>query len=171
MLITNRTKNLLWNSWIYFLIIFLNVIIGSWNVYSKYCVHFFSPMVVVGFRFIFGTPLIFFITAFVGNKFPKFKGTKDILTFFIAGTIMYISQLLYIIGLGYTSVSNGSILMLGIPVITAILSMILRIDGFHYQKILGLIVCSIGSLLILSTAGFNWKFVYFFSYNVNNNCK
>jgi len=114
-----------------------------------------NPLIFSMYRDTLCFPLIFVAACIVeGFQRPKWK---HIPVFALLGFLMFTGQLCFILGLYYTSAPNASIFQQTIPCITALFSVILRLESVHYKsitswaKFLGIFCAAGGSALMILT--------------------
>ena len=107
-------------------LLFVWVTFGGFNVFGKYILGYVQPLSVAAMRVLFAGPVLMLLAMRFDTVRPK---KRDFLTLTALGFFgVFLNQLLFIVGLGYTTASNASILMPSIPVFTIAVAMAMGLE-------------------------------------------
>jgi len=138
-------------------LVFAQVSFGGYHVYGKYALdQGVNPIIFSFYREIMAGPLLVVIAAFAERVLPDFR--KDWWRFIILGTLgVYGNQLLFVLGLWYTSATQAAIMQPCIPVFTTIITLSLRMEQFSFLKVLGILASATGAVVMVGFDDFSLK--------------
>jgi drug/metabolite transporter (DMT)-like permease len=132
---------------------FFSLLIGQFFANSvvpigtKLSTHFTGPVLFVFFRFLIGSIILFFIFIFTRQKFVSRKELKD---FAALGFLIMINVLGFTIAISYTTIIMSTLIFSITPALVGIGAHFLLKEKITRQKILGLFVCFVGLLFLIS---------------------
>lgn len=129
-----------------------NIIYGVNYVVAKGIMpDFLEPRAIIFLR-VAGAAVIFWI---VGAFFPKEKvAGRDLMKLgYISFFGIALNQIMFFEGLNLTTPINASIIMVGVPIIVLIFSRIVIGDGLTVNKIIGIVLGSVGAAYLILQSG------------------
>ncbi len=120
----------------------------------------FHPIVYAFAREACAAPILFAISVMVSGYSVPVR--KDAVKVFFLGFCMFLAQLLYIMGIEISGVLIASCIQPTIPVFTAMLGILLKMESAHPQKILGILLAVLGAICMVCCVCF-----LFVSYTVS----
>lgn len=108
----------------------------------------FHPIVYAFAREACAAPILFAISVMVSGYSVPVR--KDAVKVFFLGFCMFLAQLLYIMGIEISGVLIASCIQPTIPVFTAMLGILLKMESAHPQKILGILLAVLGAICMVS---------------------
>lgn len=134
-------------------LLFVQVTFGGFSVFGKYVLGYLPPLAVASFRVLFGAPVLMLLALRFDAVRPR---RKDLPTLAMLGFFgVFLNQLLFIIGLNYTTATNSSILMPSIPVFTVAVAMLMGIERLTLRRAVGLAFAVAGALIMLRVTEFS----------------
>jgi len=126
------------------------VLFGGYHVLGKGAFNYIKPIVFCFYREIMAGPTLVILAAVVERRILDVK--QDWWRFILLGaTGVYGNQLLFNLGLYYTSPTQAAIMQPCIPVFTAAIALIIRVEKFNILKIIGILFAAAGAVVM---AGF-----------------
>lgn len=134
-------------------LLFVQLTFGGFNVFGKYVLGHVPPLTLASFRVLFGAPVLMLLALRFDAMRPK---GRDLLTLAVLGFFgVFLNQLLFIIGLDYTTATNSAILMPSIPVFTVAVAMVMGIERLTMRRAIGLGLAVAGALIMLRITRFS----------------
>jgi drug/metabolite transporter (DMT)-like permease len=134
-------------------LLFVQISFGGFSVFGKYVLGYVHPLALAGMRVLFAGPLLMLLALRFDTVRPK---GKDFLYLAMLGFFgVFVNQLLFIIGLSYTTATNASILMPSIPVFTVAVAMAMGIERITWRRSLGIGLSVAGALIMLRVTQFS----------------
>ncbi len=134
-------------------LLFVQVTFGGFNVFGKYILGYVQPLSVAAMRVLFAGPVLMLLAMRFDAVRPK---GRDFLSLAALGFFgVFLNQLLFIIGLDYTTASNASILMPSIPVFTIAVAMAMGLERVTWRRGLGIGLAVAGALIMLRITRFS----------------
>lgn len=130
------------------------IIIWGWTfVATKICLNYLTGMQLIGMRYIIGLPAIYLIMRAIKQpiRFPE-KGRGAVIA---ASLILAVHLLIQIVGLKLTTATNTGWIIGVTPLTLAVLSALILREKISKQMILGIVVASVGILLLISKGDFS----------------
>lgn len=125
------------------------VILWGWSfVFTKIALDFVRPVDLMGLRFLTGLPVLFFILYSKKLKFQFEK--KDYIRILFGALVITAHFLIQITGVKYTSATNTGWIISVTPLVMAVLSFIILKEKIGIKEITGIIVATLGILLLVS---------------------
>jgi drug/metabolite transporter (DMT)-like permease len=129
-------------------LIAVSLIYGYFYVAVKILLQTLSPPELILLRFVL-TAVIVVIIDRLFYKHPLPKG-GDLIKIGGLGLVgVFLVQILVVIGLHHTTAFHSALIMATIPIFTLIFSIASRLEAFHIQKVLGIIVGFAGVAILL----------------------
>lgn len=140
------------------LLLLLCVIFWGWSfVATKIAVEYVTPAELLALRYIFAIPILLGVMIAKKVKFPFEK--QDKIAVALGSTIITIHFLIQITGLKTTSATNTGWIISISPLVMAFLAFLILKEKITYKQIIGIIVATIGIILLVSRGNFtelNW---------------
>lgn len=134
-------------------LLFVQFSFGGFSVFGKYVLGHVHPLALAGMRVLFAGPLLMLLALRFDRVRPK---GRDFLSLAMLGFFgVFVNQLLFIIGLNYTTATNASILMPSIPVFTVAVAMAMGIERITWGRSLGIGLAVSGALIMLQVTQFS----------------
>jgi drug/metabolite transporter (DMT)-like permease len=136
-------------------LLFVQITFGGFSVVGKYALTELEPLAVAAMRVLFAGPLLFLLALRHDRALPP-RGELPVLA--LLGFFgVFANQLLFIVGLSYTTAINASILMPSIPVFTTGIAIVLGIERMTLPRILAIMLAVAGALIILDVGRFSFS--------------
>jgi drug/metabolite transporter (DMT)-like permease len=136
-------------------LLFVQITFGGFSVVGKYALGYVAPLAMASMRVLFAGPLLLFIALKYDRSLPALKDFPRLALLGFFG--VFINQILFIVGLDYTSAINASILMPSIPVFTAGIALLMRVERLTTPRIAGIVAAVIGALIILDVGNLSFS--------------
>jgi drug/metabolite transporter (DMT)-like permease len=134
-------------------LLFVQITFGAFGVFGKYVMAYIPPLALAALRVAFAGPILVLIAHRVEHYRPSRKDYPKLALLGLLG--VFTNQLLYIIGLNYTTAINATILMPSIPAITVGAAALLGIEHPGKRKLLGVALSVFGALVVLDVTAFS----------------
>lgn len=134
-------------------LLFVQITFGGFNVFGKYVLGYLPSLTVASFRVLFGAPVLMLLALRFDAVRPR---RRDLWTLSMLGFFgVFLNQLLFILGLEYTTATNSAILMPSIPVFTMAVAMIMGIERLTARRAVGIALAVAGALIMLRVTRFS----------------
>lgn len=137
---------------VYVVLPFVQIGFASFAVYGKGVLSYVHPLAVAGVRAAFAGPILLLIAWIVERTKPTARDLRELALLGFIG--VFLNQILFILGLRYTTATNTSILMPSIPVFAAAAAAILGVEALTPKRMLGIVLAVGGALVMLNPARF-----------------
>jgi drug/metabolite transporter (DMT)-like permease len=129
-------------------LLFCAIIWGWTFVATRICLQYLDPVELLGLRFLTGLPILLLIILVKGVslKFTR----RELGAILLGSLIMVVHFLVQITGLQYTSATNTGWIIAVSPLVMAALAMLILHERLSRRAILGIIVATLGILLLIS---------------------
>jgi len=117
-------------------------------VATKMVLQFLSPIEIIAIRLLLGIPVLYLVLKFKKKEIRFMK--NDYLIIILASIILGAHFLIQAIGMIYTTATNTAWLVATIPVFIAILSYFFLNEKMTANKIMGIIIATLGVVLLVS---------------------
>lgn len=123
---------------------------GGFHVVAKTLLDDLSPLALAGIRVGIATPLLVLLAWYSDRCLPK---RRDLPTLALLGLLgVFLNQVLFIVGLQFTTATNAAILMPSIPVFAVAVAAALGIESVGWRRLLGIALAVAGALVVLGPA-------------------
>ena len=137
---------------VHLVLLFVQVAFGGFHVIGKAVLSHLDPLAVAGIRVIGATPLLFLMAWWLERALPTLR---DLPTLAVLGLLgVFLNQILFIIGLQYTTATNAGILMPSIPVFTAAIAALFGVERLDKGQAVGIALAVAGAMVMLNPFGF-----------------
>lgn len=136
-------------------LLFVQLTFGGFSVVGKYALMHIEPLAMASMRVIFAAPILFLIALQRDRALPPRKELPGLAMLGFFG--VFINQVLFIVGLNYTTAINATILMPSIPVFTAGIALLLRMEKLTTARALGIASAVAGALIILDIGNLSFS--------------
>lgn len=120
---------------------------GGFHVVAKVLLEDLSPLALAGLRVGFATPILLLLAWRSDRCLPT---RSDLPMLALLGLLgVFLNQLLFIVGLQFTTATNAAILMPSIPVFAVALGALLGIERIGWRRLLGIALAVLGALVVL----------------------
>ena len=134
-------------------LIFVQVAFGLFHVVAKATLSHLDPLALAAMRVLCATPLLFLLAWKVDGVLPK---RRDLPLLAMLGMLgIFFNQVLFILGLQYTSATNAGILMPSIPVFTVAIGAVFGVQRVKKLQIAGIALAVGGALYMLNPLNFS----------------
>lgn len=142
--------------WAHLALVLIQLIYTFFYVFAKIALRSVTPFIFAGFRIAFGVlslaPLVWRFDRFV----PKTK--RQVALLFLFGIFgVSVNQILTILGVDKAGAIVVGILQPATPILTAVMSIALKNEKFHWLKLLGLLLGMAGLLVMVRFWAFEIK--------------
>ena len=125
----------------------VQVSFGGFHVFAKYIIGYIPPLALVGLRVLCATPALLLIAWLVDRKLPRLRDLPYLALLGLLG--IFINQVLFILGLQYTTATNAAIFMPSIPVFTAAAAIVLGVEQLSGRRLAGIFLAVAGAMVML----------------------
>jgi len=128
-------------------LLFAQLGFAGFHVVAKAILTHLHPLALAGLRVLVATPLLIAIAWTVDRVVPS---RSDLLRLALLGFLgVFTNQLLFILGLRYTTATNAALLMPAIPVFAAAVAILLRVERPSVGRAVGIFLAVAGALVML----------------------
>jgi|GEM_PF-1986340 len=134
---------------VFIAIILIQILFGINFVTSKYVLSVMDPFTFTFFRFLLGGSILFGISSLLQTR--KSFSLKDLFKnkYLLMGIFsLFAGQLLFMLGLRYSSAFNASIISISIPIFTMIIAFFRNQISISSYKIAGLVLALCGAFIL-----------------------
>lgn len=133
-------------------LLFAQLGFGGFHVVAKAILTHLHPLALAGIRVLAATPLLLLIAWTIDRIVPT---RTDLYRLALLGFLgVFANQLLFILGLRYTTATNAAILMPAIPVFAAAVAILLRVERPSFARAAGIVLAVVGALVMLEPTRF-----------------
>lgn len=137
-------------------LVLAQVAFGAYHVIGKEALKYIDAVVFAFYREIIAGPILLIIAIIVERAKPNIK--EDWWRFLLLGsTGVFANQLLFILGLQYTSSTQAAIMQPCIPVFTTAFTLILRLEKFSVLKVIGILFSAAGAVVMVGVENISFK--------------
>lgn len=126
---------------------------SGFHVVGKMILADIPPLALACMRVLFATPVLLLIAARRGAQFPALRWLPKLALLGFLG--VFLNQVLFIVGLGYTTPTNAAILMPSIPAFAVGVAALLGLERIGPYRLLGVVLAICGALVILDPTRFS----------------
>ncbi len=120
---------------------------GGFHVVAKTILTDLPPLALAGLRVAVATPILLLLAWRKDRCLPR---RRDLPVLMLLGALgVFFNQILFILGLQYTSATNAAILMPSIPVFAVAVAALLGIERIGWRRVLGIALALLGALVLL----------------------
>lgn len=131
----------------------VQLLFGGFHVVGKVVLEEMPPLALAGFRVLAAVPLLMAVAWSRDRVVPRGRDLAHLAVLGFLG--VFANQLLFIVGLSYTTASNAAILMPSIPVFAVALAALLKIERPGPRRIAGVVAATAGATVMLNPAEFS----------------
>lgn len=125
-------------------LLFIQVTFGAFHVFGKFVLGHLEPMAMAGLRVLGAVPLLLLLALRAERRIPARADMWALAGLGLLG--VFLNQVLYIVGLRFTTATHAGVLMLTIPVFVAALGALLGLERLGARKALGVGLAVVGAL-------------------------
>jgi drug/metabolite transporter (DMT)-like permease len=126
---------------------------SGFHVVGKFVLGQVQPLALACLRVLFATPVLLIFAARRGGRLPALRWLPKLALLGLLG--VFLNQVLFIVGLSYTTPTNAAILMPSIPAFAVGVAAALGLERIGPYRLLGVILAISGALVILDPARFS----------------
>ncbi len=120
---------------------------GGFHVIGKLILTELTPLQLAGIRVLVATPVRMLMAWRRDRCLPE---RRDLLALAGLGVLgVFLNQVLFVVGLQYTTATNAAILMASIPVFAVAVAAVLRIEPIGRRRLAGITLAVAGALVVL----------------------
>jgi drug/metabolite transporter (DMT)-like permease len=123
---------------------------AGFHVFGKYVIGHIPPLALASTRVLVATPLLFLMAWLVDRTLPRLKDLPILALLGLLGVTL--NQILFIVGLNYTTATNAAIFMPSIPVFAAGAAVLLGVERMSPLRLVGVLFAVGGALTMLDFA-------------------
>ena len=132
-------------------LLFIQVTFGGFHVFGKFVLGQMHPLALASLRGLGAVPILMVLA---WRAHPALPSRRDLLHLALLGFLgIFTNQVLFIVGLSYTTASNAAILMPSIPVFTALAAAVLGIERLSLRRWTGVALAVAGAVVMLGVPG------------------
>ncbi len=128
-------------------LLFAQLGFGGFHVVAKAILLHLHPLALAGMRVLVATPLLMAIAWTIDRVVPSRSDLPRLALLGLLG--VFTNQLLFILGLRYTTATNAALLMPAIPVFAAAVAILMRIERPSIGRTIGIALAVCGALVML----------------------
>lgn len=132
---------------IHLALLFVQLLFSGFHVVGKAVLGELPPLALAGFRVLVAAPVLLAVAFAVDRRLPPLRELPRLALLGFLG--VFANQLLFLVGLSYTTASNAAILMPSIPVFALALGALLGIQRATALQLLGVVSAATGAVLLL----------------------
>ncbi len=126
---------------------------SGFHVVGKMVLEDVPPLALACLRVLFATPILLLFAARRGATIPELRWLPKLALLGFLG--VFLNQVLFIVGLGYTTPTNAAILMPSIPAFTVGVAALLGLERIGPYRLAGVTLAICGALVILDPTRFS----------------
>lgn len=126
---------------------------GVFHVVGKAVISEIAPLALAGLRVVAATPILLLIAWHHDRCLPRLGDLPTLAGLGLLGVCF--NQVLFIIGLQYTTATNAAILMSSIPVFAVAVGALLKIERIGRWRLTGIALAITGALVVLGPGQFS----------------
>jgi drug/metabolite transporter (DMT)-like permease len=111
------------------------------------------PLAVASFRVLIATPLLLGLAWYVDRRLPPWNLLPHLALLGLLG--VFLNQVLFVVGLKYTTATNAAILMSSVPVFAVGIGWLTGIEKIGAGRLAGVILAASGALVLLDPRRFS----------------
>jgi drug/metabolite transporter (DMT)-like permease len=123
------------------------------HIVGKLVLETLPPLAVASFRVLIATPLLLGLAWYVDRKLPPWNLLPHLAVLGLLG--VFLNQVLFVVGLKYTSATNAAILMSSVPVFAVGIGWLTGIEKIGAWRLTGVILAASGALILLDPRRFS----------------
>ena len=123
------------------------------HIVGKVVLEHLPPLAVASLRVLVATPLFLGLAWYVDRKLPPWKSLPQLALLGLLG--VFLNQVLFVIGLKYTTATNAAILMSSVPVFAVGVGWLTRIERIGPRRLTGVILAASGAVVLLDPRRFS----------------
>ena len=120
---------------------------GGFHVFAKYLLRYMHPLALAGIRILIAMPILLVTAYAVERTLPKLRDLPHLALLGFLG--VFANQVLFILGLNYTTATNAAIFMPSIPVFAAGVAVLLRVEKMSVGRMIGILLAVGGAVAML----------------------
>jgi len=133
-------------------LVFVQLTFGGFHVVSKAMLTELHPLALAGLRVMVAAPVLLALAWALDRTWPRWRDLPRLALLGLLG--VFTNQLLYILGLNYTTATNAAILMPSIPVFALAVALVLRVEKPSLRRFAGIALAVAGALVMLEPTRF-----------------
>ena len=126
---------------------------SGFHVVGKVVLESLPPMAVATTRVLIATPLLVALAWMKDRRLPEWRHLPSLALLGLLG--VYLNQILFVVGLKFTSATNAAILMPSIPVFAVGIGWLTRVERIGPQRLLGVLLAAGGAVTLLDPRNFS----------------
>lgn len=126
---------------------------SGFHVVGKMVLEDVPPLALACLRVLFATPVLLIIAARRGARWPDRRWLPTLVLLGFLG--VFLNQVLFIVGLSYTTPTNAAILMTSVPAFAVGVAALLGLERIGPYRLVGVILAICGALVILDPMRFS----------------
>jgi len=134
-------------------LLFIQLNFGGFQVYGKFVLSHVAPLALAGIRVMIATPLLLLLAWKMDRVRPAIRDYPYLALLGCLGVLL--NQILFIVGLQYTTAINASILMPTIPVFAVAIAALAGIERMSAARFAGVLLAVTGALVMLNPLNFS----------------
>lgn len=133
--------------------IFVQITFGGFHVAGKSVLAHLPPLALGCLRVLFATPLLLILAFAIDRQWPTRRDLPRLALLGLLG--VFANQVLFIVGLKFTTATNAGILMPSIPVFAVAAGALLGREKLDRTRIVGIAIAVLGALVMLDPRRFH----------------
>jgi len=134
-------------------LLFVQVAFGGLHVVAKVVLTHLHPLALASIRVLCATPILFALAWWLEGKLPRLRDLPHLALLGMLG--VFFNQMLFLIGLQYTTATNAGIIMPSIPIFTVMLAALFGVERINRRQFAGILLAVGGAVFMLNPLGFS----------------
>lgn len=126
---------------------------SGFHVVGKVVLETLPPMALATTRVLIATPLLVALAWMKDRRLPEWKHLPWLALLGLLG--VYLNQILFVVGLKFTTATNAAILMPSIPVFAVGIGWLTRVERIGSRRLLGVLLAAGGAVTLLDPRNFS----------------
>ena len=123
------------------------------HIVGKLVLETLPPLAVASFRVLIATPLLMGLAWYVDRRLPPWNLLPHLALLGLLG--VFLNQVLFVVGLKYTTATNAAILMSSVPVFAVGIGWLTRIERIGAGRLAGVVLAATGAVILLDPRRFS----------------
>lgn len=138
---------------VHFALLAVQLSFSGFHVVGKVMLETMPPLALATTRVLFATPLLVGLAWWKDRRLPSWRYWPHLALLGLLG--VFLNQILFVVGLKYTTATNAAILMPSIPVFAVGMGWLTRVERVGPRRIMGVLLAAAGAVTLLDPRSFS----------------
>jgi drug/metabolite transporter (DMT)-like permease len=138
---------------VHFALLAVQLSFSGFHVVGKVMLETMPPLALATTRVLFATPLLVGLAWWKDRRLPSWRYWPHLALLGLLG--VFLNQILFVVGLKYTTATNAAILMPSIPVFAVGMGWLTKVERVGPRRILGVLLAAAGAVTLLDPRSFS----------------